>query len=132
MYNKSCETDKSGGVAALEKRMELNLLLDFYGPLLTEQRQKVLSLYCEEDMSLQEIAETMGITRQAVHDAIARASEQLNDYESKLGTLRRYRKTQTEMNSAIEQLGAVVATEGTQRALDGALAALKNIDWIEE
>lgn len=112
--------------------MELNLLLDFYGPLLTEQRQKVLSLYCEEDMSLQEIAETMGITRQAVHDAIARASEQLNDYESKLGTLRRYRKTQTEMNSAIEQLGAVVATEGTQRALDGALAALKNIDWIEE
>ena len=45
----------------MEKRVELTLLMDFYGPLLTEHRRDILALYCEEDMSFQEIADQLGI-----------------------------------------------------------------------
>lgn len=115
----------------MEKRMELNLLLDFYGPLLTEARAKILQLYCEEDMSLQEIADALKITRQAVHDAVNRATEQLEDYERKLGMIARYRKIHIEMSAAIASLRDVCATGDTQDALDEALEKLGNIQWIE-
>ena len=55
----------------MEKRVEYGWLLDFYGALLTEHRLRVMRMYLEEDLSLQEIADAMGITRQGVHDAEA-------------------------------------------------------------
>ena len=64
----------------MEKRVELSLLMDFYGPLLTEHRREVLRLYCEEDLSLAEIAEQLGITRQGVSDALQKGRRQLMDY----------------------------------------------------
>ena len=51
------------GGRRVEKRVELTLLMDFYGPLLTEHRREVLSLYCDEDLSFQEIADQLGISR---------------------------------------------------------------------
>ena len=74
----------------MEARVELNYLLDFYGPLLTAHRQEVLRLYCEEDLSQQEIADQLGITRQGVFDAIDKSRRQLAGYEAKLGLVRRY------------------------------------------
>ena len=62
-------------MADVEARVELNTLLDFYGPLLTEHRREVLRLYCEEDLSLAEIAEQLGITRQGVRDTVKRAED---------------------------------------------------------
>lgn len=115
----------------MERRMELNLLLDFYGPLLTENRANILSLYCEEDLSLQEIADALGITRQAAHDAMHRASEQLEEYESKLGMIRRYREIQFEAGEAIKRLRGVRATRETQNALDQTIEALAKIQWPE-
>ena len=44
-------------MAEMEERIELNYLLDFYGPLLTSHRQELMRLYCEEDLSQQEIAD---------------------------------------------------------------------------
>ena len=82
-------------MAEMEQRVELNYLLDFYGPLLTEHRRELMRLYCEEDLSLQEIADTLTeagkpVTRQGVYDAIVKAERQLNDYENKLGLIHRY------------------------------------------
>ena len=71
----------------MEKRVEYGWLLDFYGALLTEHRLRVMRMYLEEDLSLQEIADAMGITRQGVHDAINHAQKQLEAYEAKLGLL---------------------------------------------
>ena len=65
----------------MEKRVEYGWLLDFYGALLTEHRLRVMRMYLEEDLSLQEIADAMGITRQGVHDAINHAQKQLEAYE---------------------------------------------------
>ena len=78
-------------MADMEARVALNYLLDFYGPLLTPHRQELMRLYCDEDLSQQEIADQMDITRQGVFDAIAKSKKQLMDYEAKLGLVARYR-----------------------------------------
>ena len=72
-------------MADMEQRVELNYLMDFYGPLLTEHRRELMRLYCEEDLTLAEIADQMDITRQGVSDALNKARRQLDDYEQKLG-----------------------------------------------
>ena len=66
--------DNSGTGAgnAMEEMTEIGLLLDFYGPLLTENRVRILRLWCEEDLSVSEIAQEVHISRQGVHDALRR------------------------------------------------------------
>lgn len=60
-------------------------LFDFYGGLLTERQRELVALHYGEDWSLGEIAEHLGISRQAVHDHLRRAEEQLESYERVLG-----------------------------------------------
>ena len=68
----------------MEERVLISLLLDFYGPLLTDKQRMSLQLHHEDDMSLGEIAEELGVSRQAVHDNLQRARHILNDYEEVL------------------------------------------------
>ena len=68
-----------------EKNLNMGYLLDFYGDVLTERRRDALDFYYNDDMSLSEIAEEMGISRQGVRDLIKKAEEELNFYEEKLG-----------------------------------------------
>ena len=77
-------------MADMDERVELNYLLDFYGPLLTEHRQELMRLYCAEDLSQQEIADQLSITRQGVFDSLAKSKRQLAGYEAKLGLVRRH------------------------------------------
>lgn len=65
-------------------RVQISTLLDVYGSLLPEKQKLMLELYCDEDFSLAEISEHIGITRQGVGDAIRRASQFLMDTENKL------------------------------------------------
>ncbi|MEO3945144.1 putative DNA-binding protein [Gorillibacterium sp. CAU 1737] len=69
----------------LEKTTRVNLLFDFYGPLLTEKQQTFLTCYFLDDLSLGEIAAEFGISRQAVYEHIRRAEATLEGYEEKLG-----------------------------------------------
>lgn len=55
----------------------MSLLLDAYGELLTEKQRECFELYCNQDLTLSEIAELMGVSRQGVHDAVTRAEAQL-------------------------------------------------------
>ena len=114
-------------MADVEARVELNYLLDFYGPLLTEHRREVLRLYCEEDLSLSEIAEQLGISRQGVSDALNKGRKQLSDYEEKLGLAGRYRALGEEAGKCMDALSGVRAEgEDLQRILR-AQQALQNI-----
>ena len=61
----------------MDDRVETGWLFAFYGPLLTERQRKLLTLYCEEDFSLSEIAAREGISRQGVYDAVRRGARQL-------------------------------------------------------
>ena len=90
----------------MEKRVEVNLLLDFYGALLTEHARELIRLYVEEDMSLQEIADEKGVSRQAVHDSVSRSEKQLIEYEDKLGLLKRFKAMNGRINEFKTQLDA--------------------------
>ena len=74
----------------MEERVLISLLLDFYGPLLTDKQRLSFQLHHENDMSLGEIADELGVSRQAVHDNLQRARHILNDYESKLHLVAQY------------------------------------------
>lgn len=78
----------------MAKNLEISLLLDFYGDMLTEKQRDVVELYYNEDLSLAEIAAHSGITRQGVRDSIKRAEGQLVEYESRLGLAKRFRDIQ--------------------------------------
>lgn len=78
----------------MAKNLEISLLLDFYGDMLTEKQRDVVELYYNEDLSLAEIASHSGITRQGVRDSIKRAESQLLDYEDRLRLAGRFRKIQ--------------------------------------
>jgi predicted DNA-binding protein YlxM (UPF0122 family) len=71
----------------IEDRIRIGRLLGEYGGLLTEKQRTMLNEYCGLDLSLCEIAEQYGITRQAVRDAIRRAVFQLEEYERVLQTI---------------------------------------------
>lgn len=74
----------------MEKSIEISLLFDFYGELLSEKKRQASRLYFNEDLSLSEIAEHMGITRQGVSDLIRRSEAELYGFENKLGLHSRF------------------------------------------
>jgi hypothetical protein len=76
----------------MAKNLEYVMLLDCYGELLTEHQRNVMELYYCEDLSLSEIGEPLGITRQAVLALIKRTENLLVNYEKKLGFVRRLKK----------------------------------------
>ena len=78
-----------------EKSYEMTILFDFYGDVLTEKQRELFDLYYNEDLSLAEISEHLGITRQGVRDGIVRAEEIITNLESKLGFSAKYGKQNT-------------------------------------
>ena len=78
----------------IEKTLKINLLLDFYYPLLTKKQLDYMQLYFKEDLSLQEIASIHNVSRNAVYDTIQRSIKQLDNYELKLQLLSKYNKRQ--------------------------------------
>ena len=88
----------------LEKKIDLVFLSAFYGGMLTEKQRRILSLHCEEDLSLGEIAEEVGISRQAAHETLARAASRLEEMESVLGVAGRFRKMETGLEKALSAL----------------------------
>ncbi|MWV43584.1 putative DNA-binding protein [Paenibacillus sp. HJL G12] len=74
----------------LEKTNRINLLFDFYELLLTEKQQTFLKYYFHDDFSLGEIAAEFEISRQAVYEHIKRAEQVLEQYEEKLGLLKKH------------------------------------------
>ena len=73
----------------VEKHVEGSLLLSCYGALLTDAQRELMELYYNEDLSLQEIADRQGISRQGVHDTLSRSLHKLESYEARLGLIRR-------------------------------------------
>ena len=67
----------------MDKKIEISMLLDLYKGLLTDKQAETMELYYNEDLSLSEIAENEGITRQGVSDLIKRAEAQLEAWEQK-------------------------------------------------
>ena len=101
----------------MEERVLISLLLDFYGPLLTDKQRMSLQLHHEDDMSLGEIAEELGVSRQAVHDNLQRARHILNDYESKLHLVAQYEAREQVINELKDTLPADVLSQSRVQQL---------------
>ena len=80
-----------------EKDMQISLLLDFYGDILSERRRELTGLYYNDDLSLSEIAEISGISRQGVRDAIKKSEAELLNLEAKLGLAKRYEQLRSQL-----------------------------------
>lgn len=74
-----------------EKDLKIGFLLDFYGDMLSERKRIVLDRYYNDDLSLSEIADEIGISRQGVRELIKKAEDELLFYEEKLGLAARFR-----------------------------------------
>ena len=78
----------------MAKNLEISVLFDFYGDLLTEKQAEMIDLYYNDDLSLGEISEIQGVTRQGVRDSIKRAENQMFELEEKLSMVKRFREIQ--------------------------------------
>ena len=81
--------------------IETLLLFDYYGDLLTDRQRMCLDLRYNQDMSLAEIAEELGVSRQGVHDNITRAEAHLQKMEAKTGCVRRYLQSRAAKQSIL-------------------------------
>ena len=96
--------------------LEMSLLFDFYGETLTEKQRELFDLYYNEDLSLSEIAEHAGITRQGVRDSIKRAESTLLEMEERLGLARKFRDYQRKLEQ-ITSCAKEIAFEADKYAL---------------
>lgn len=88
----------------MDERTKINFLYDFYGTLLTDRQRELFQYHYQYDLSLGEIAENFGISRQAVHDLLRRTIAQFNNYESRLQLLARHLQRQ----KLLEQLDSAL------------------------
>ena len=107
------------------KELDISVLLDLYGALLTDKQQNILSLYYNEDYSLREIAENENISRQAVMDLLKRSEAKLLEWDSKLRLLERFRLTESAL-SRIEQASAELPT-ATRTEITAAADAIRAV-----
>lgn len=80
----------------------MTMLFDFYGELLTERQKEFFDLYYNEDLSLAEIAENAGISRQGVRDVIVRAEAIMTDLEDKTGLMKRFMLMQQQVQAILD------------------------------
>ncbi len=86
----------------MAKNLDVVLLVDYYGEMLTDNQRKFLDYYYNDDLSLSEIAENEGISRQGVRDAVKRAEAQLFDMEKKLGFAKRAKLVKDGLKEILE------------------------------
>lgn len=99
------------------ERMEFTNLYDCYGQLLTEHQREILAMYLYEDLTISEIGDSKGISRQAVHDMLKRAHESLIDYEIKLGFIDKQRNEHKKLLSIYDALSAAKEDASRKKAL---------------
>ena len=124
------------------KNLEMGYLLDFYGEVLTDKQREMMSQYYHDDLSLSEIGENFGITRQGARDAIKHGETTLRELERNVGLAARYRRVQQTLEE-LEQLvidarfectgpHARLTTGEYVRTLNKILALLRSIDEVNE
>ena len=93
------------------------MLFDFYGDMLTERQREFYDLYHNEDLSLSEIAENYGISRQGVRDVIVRAEATLTELEDKTGIIRRFHVMQDQLKN-VQRAVTDIGQRNTQQYQD--------------
>ncbi len=110
---------------------EMSMLLDYYGSLLTQKQKTYFDLYYNQDLSLAEIAEQEGISRQGVHDAICRTEAILNDMERAPGCVARLKSLRL-AQTQIEESATVLLHHEDPTVRQNAARILAAVSTIKE
>ena len=106
----------------------MTMLFDFYGELLTDRQKEFYDLYYNEDLSLSEIAENYGISRQGVRDVIVRAEAYMTEIEDKTGLVKRFMQFTPHLDridEALEEIGRLNRRVYEDKRLEELCAAIK-------
>ena len=101
----------------MAKDLRITFLMDFYGDMLTEKQREVVECYYNEDLSLAEIAEEKGITRQGVRDAIRRGSDELLLLEQRLALREKFAVIRSEAEKILRMTDDSSVAECAKRIL---------------
>ena len=110
----------------LDTIAQASLLYDFYGALLTDKQREVMELYHEENYSMVEIADELGVTKQAIHENLRKSEKILRSYEEKLGLMKSLLETR-ELIEAIDKKIDVLIRKAQESGRDEAEEGLKEI-----
>lgn len=105
----------------MDKHIEISILWQIYGKLLTEKQYKVLNDYYNEDLSLSEIAEINNISRQGVRDIIKKGEAKLFEYEEKLEIMKKTQENEKTLQlifSQLSKLSEISSDKKAQKILD--------------
>ncbi len=108
----------------LSRKVGYGMLAAFYAPLLTDRQQKLIQMYCDEDLSLSEIAGQLSVSRQAVSDNLNRAYERLDDLENHLKLYDSYMGMRGNIAACCSLLKKVKASPETSEYLQQAMKLL--------
>ena len=114
----------------MAKDLEMTILLDFYGDMLTQRQREFLDYYYNQDLSLAEIAANVGITRQGVRDAIKRAECQLTEMEQRLKLVERFHEVQKGLEEIMDCATKISAENrkcGLSREINDLTVRIKSI-----
>ena len=92
----------------MDSKLEISLLYDFYAELIPASQQRVVELYVNDDLSLSEVAEILGISRQGVRDSLARAMTKLRGYEARLGLRAAYERRRRCASAIADEVRAIM------------------------
>lgn len=111
----SCKAPKlyRGGTDVKNQTYRMTMLFDFYGEVLTPRQKEFFDLYYNEDLSLAEIAENYGISRQGVRDVIVRAEAILTDLEDKTGLIKRFNAMHKQLQQIAEDAEKILERNGS-------------------
>ena len=88
----------------MEKNVQISMLCEIYGKLLTKKQLSILQDYYDKDLSLSEIAQNQNITRQAVRDIIKKGENKLFEFEEKLGIMKKTFKQEEKIAIILSEL----------------------------
>lgn len=98
----------------MSKNLDYTILFDIYSPLLTDKQRDTLDLYYNEDLSLGEISENSGTTRQAVMNCIKKSETRLDELEADMGLANKFR----EISSRLDKLSELHTDEKTKSIIE--------------
>ena len=107
----------------MEKIVKVAQLYDMYGPLLNEKQRDVINCYYNEDLSLQEIADNDGRSKQAISDMINRSVDKLFEFENELSWL----KSKTELKASLFEIRELIESSNNKEAIQKLTEIIENI-----
>ena len=107
----------------MEKIVKVAQLYDIYGQLLNEKQRDVINCYYNEDLSLQEIADNDGKSKQAISDMINRSVDKLFEFENELSLL----KSKTELKASLFEIRELIESSNNKEAIQKLTEIIENI-----